>query len=119
MDLFELETFLAVVREGGFSRAAKSLHRTQPAVSQTIRKLENDLGEPLLDRSSRDGTLTDAGRLLEEYAQRMLNLKGEARAALTELRQLTHGKLIIAANEYTCIYLLPSAGWVSPAVSDD
>lgn len=107
MDLFELETFLAVVREGGFSRAAKSLHRTQPAVSQTIRKLENDLGEPLLDRSSRDGTLTDAGRLLEEYAQRMLNLKGEARAALTELRQLTHGKLVIAANEYTCIYLLP------------
>ncbi|MGA2695401.1 MAG: LysR family transcriptional regulator [Terriglobales bacterium] len=107
MDLFELETFLAVVREGGFSRAAKALHRTQPAVSQTIRKLEDDLGEPVLDRSSRDGTLTDAGRLLEEYAQRMLNLKGEARAALTELRQLTHGKLVIAANEYTCIYLLP------------
>src|SRR5579872_6300866 len=108
MDLFELETFLAVVREGGFSRAAKALHRTQPAVSQTIRKLEDDLGEPLLDRSSRDGTLTDAGRLLEEYAQRMLNLKGEARAALTELRQLTHGKLVIAANEYTCMYLLPA-----------
>jgi DNA-binding transcriptional LysR family regulator len=107
MDLFELETFLAVVREGGFSRAAKALHRTQPAVSQTIRKLEDDVGEPLLDRSSRDGTLTDAGRLLEEYAQRMLNLKGEARAALTELRQLTHGKLVIAANEYTCMYLLP------------
>jgi len=108
MDLFELETFLAVVREGGFSRAAKALHRTQPAVSQTIRKLEDDLGEPLLDRSSRDGTLTDAGRLLEEYAQRMLNLKGEARSALTELRQLTHGKLVIAANEYTCMYLLPA-----------
>ena len=107
MDLFELETFLAVVREGGFSRAAKALHRTQPAVSQTIRKLEDDLGEPLLDRSSRDGTLTDAGRLLEEYAQRMLNLKGEARAALTELREITHGKLVIAANEYTCMYLLP------------
>jgi DNA-binding transcriptional LysR family regulator len=107
MDLFELETFLAVVREGGFSRAAKVLHRTQPAVSQTIRKLEDDLGESLLDRSSRDGTLTDAGRLLEEYAQRMLNLKGEARAALAELRHLSHGKLVIAANEYTCMYLLP------------
>src|SRR5579872_6398086 len=92
MDLFELETFLAVVREGGFSRAAKALHRTQPAVSQTIRKLEDDLGEPLLDRSSRDGTLTDAGRLLEEYAQRMLNLRNEARQSLVELRQLQKGR---------------------------
>jgi DNA-binding transcriptional LysR family regulator len=107
MDLFELETFLAVVREGGFSRAAKVLHRTQPAISQTIRRLENDLGEQLLDRSSRDGTLTDAGRLLEEYALRMLNLKSETRTALAELRQLSHGKLMIAANEYTCMYLLP------------
>lgn len=107
MELFQLETFLAVVREGGFSRAAKLLHRTQPAISQTIRKLEQEIGEPLLDRSSRDGTLTDAGRLLEEYAERMLNLRGEAREALVELRQMLKGKLVIAANEFTCLYLLP------------
>ncbi len=60
MDLSQLEVFLAVAREGRFSRAAEKLHRTQSAVSQSIRKLEDEIGEPLFDRSSRDGLLTDA-----------------------------------------------------------
>ena len=64
MDLFQLETFLAVAEERSFSRAATRLHRTQPAVSQAIAKLESELGEVLLERSSRDGTLTDAGEVL-------------------------------------------------------
>ena len=53
VDLFQIETFLTVAREGSFSRAAKKLYRTQPAISQTIRKLEDELGESLFDRSSR------------------------------------------------------------------
>ena len=106
MELFQLETFLAVAEEKSFSRAAKRLHRTQPAVSQVIRNLEEEVGELLLDRSSRDGTLTDAGRLLHEYAQELLNLRNEARQSLVELRQLQKGRLIIAANEYTSLYLL-------------
>lgn len=106
MELFQLETFLAVAEEKSFSRAAKRLHRTQPAVSQMIRNLEEELGELLLDRSSRDGTLTDAGKLLHEYAQELLNLRNEARLSLVELRQLQKGKLTIAANEYTSLYLL-------------
>ena len=107
MDLFELETFLAVAREGSFSRAAKKLFRTQPAISQAVRKLERELGEPLFDRSSRRGLLTDAGRVLEAYAVRLLNTRGEALGALEELRQNHHGNLSIAANEFTCLYLLP------------
>ena len=107
MDLFQLETFLAVAEERSFSRAAARLHRTQPAVSQSIAKLEAELGEVLLDRSSRDGTLTDAGEVLREYAQKLLNLRGEAAGALTELRSLHRGRLNLAANEYTCLYLLP------------
>ena len=107
MDLFQLETFLAVAREGSFSRAAKRLFRTQPAVSQTIRKLEVELGEPLFDRSSRDGVLTDAGRVLEGYALRLLNTRNEAMVALDELRQMLKGKLAVSANEFTCLYLLP------------
>ncbi|MGI9103558.1 MAG: LysR family transcriptional regulator [Terriglobales bacterium] len=107
MDLFALEVFVTVAREGSFSRAAEKLYRTQPAVSQAIRKLENELGEPLFDRSSRNGHLTDAGRVLHEYAQKLLNLRGEAAAALVELREMRKGKLVIAANEYTCLYLLP------------
>jgi DNA-binding transcriptional LysR family regulator len=107
MDLFQLEVFVAVAREGSFSRAAEKLYRTQPAVSQAIRKLEGELGEPLFDRSSRDGHLTDAGRVLHEYAHKLLNLRTEASAALVDLREMRKGRLNIAANEYTCLYLLP------------
>jgi DNA-binding transcriptional LysR family regulator len=110
MELSQLEVFLAVVREGRFSRAAEKLFRTQSAVSQTIHKLESELGEPLFDRSSREGLLTDAGRVLQEYAERMLNLRTNAQQALTELRQLHKGKLAIAANEFTALYLLPVLG---------
>src|SRR6266705_4299196 len=107
MDLSQLEVFLAVAREGRFSRAAEKLHRTQSAVSQSIRKLEDEIGEPLFDRSSRDGLLTDAGRVLQEYAERLLNLRNDATGALAELRELQRGKLVIAANEFTALYLLP------------
>lgn len=105
MDLFQLETFLAVAEERSFSRAAARLHRTQPAVSQVIAKLESELGETLLERSA--GTLTDAGEVLREYAQKMLNLRREAGEALVDLRSLHTGRLNLAANEYTCLYLLP------------
>jgi DNA-binding transcriptional LysR family regulator len=107
MDLTQLETFVAVAEERSFSRAAARLHRTQPAVSQTIRKLENDVGEVLLDRAARDGTLTAAGEVLLEYAQKLLNMRVEATVALGELRALHTGRLNLAANEYTCLYLLP------------
>ncbi len=107
MDLFQLETFLAVAEERSFSRAATRLHRTQPAVSQVVSKLESELGETLFDRSLRDGSLTDAGEVLRDYAQKMLNLRKEAGAALQDLRSLHLGRLDLAANEYTCLYLLP------------
>lgn len=110
MELAQLEVFLAVAREGRFSRAADKLYRTQSAVSQTIRKLEDEVGEALFDRSSRDGRLTDAGRVLQEYAEKLLNLRTDAEAALVELRQLHTGKLAIAANEFTALYLLPVLG---------
>ena len=107
MDLGQLEVFLSVAREGRFSRAAQKLHRTQSAISQSIRKLEDELGEPLFDRSSRDGQLTDAGVVLQEYAAQLLNLRGNAHEALIELRELRKGKLAIGANEFTALYLLP------------
>jgi len=110
MDLAELEVFLTVTREGRFSRAAEKMHRTQSAVSQTIRKLEVELGEPLFDRSSREGALTDAGRVLQEYAERLLNLRTGAHDALKELREVQRGQLVIAANEFTALYLLPVLG---------
>jgi DNA-binding transcriptional LysR family regulator len=107
MDIHQLETFLAVVDEKGFSRAAKRLHRTQPAVSQVVRKLEEDLGETLFERTARDGTLTAAGEVLSDYARRMLALRAEDTSAMAELKSLNRGRLSIAANEFTCLYLLP------------
>src|SRR5438105_2439264 len=107
MDLNQLEVLLAVAREKSFSRAAESLHRTQPAVSQAIRRLETELDESLFDRSSKDGTLTNAGRVLVEYAQQMLNMRSHAHSAIRELRDLRHGKLSLGANEYTVMGLLP------------
>ena len=107
MELSQLETFLAVAEERSFSRAAQRLHRTQPAISQVIRKLEAAVGETLFDRASRDGALTSAGVLLRDYALRMLALRREAASALGELKSLERGNLQLAANEYTCMYLLP------------
>jgi len=108
MELTQLETFLAVAEERGFSRAAVRLHRTQPAVSQVIRKLEQAVGETLFDRAARDGSLTAAGELLRDYALRLLALRREASSALGELKSLERGHLQLAANEYTCMYLLPA-----------
>ncbi len=107
MDLSQLETFLAVAEERSFSRAAVRMHRTQPAISQVIRKLEEETGEVLLDRVAREGALTAAGETLRAYALRMLALRREAESALRELRSLERGQLVLAANEYTCLYLLP------------
>jgi len=107
MDINQLEVLVTVAQEQSFSRAAKALHRTQPAVSQAIRRLELELGEPLFDRSSKDGTLTAAGRVLHSYAQQMLNLRQGAHTAIKELKDLHRGKLTLSANEYTVMYLLP------------
>ena len=107
MELSQLETFLAVAEERGFSRAAQRLHRTQPAVSQVVRKLEEAVGETLFDRAARDGSLTAAGKLLRDYALRLLALRREATSALDELKNLERGHLQLAANEYTCMVLLP------------
>ena len=108
MELNQLETFLAVAEERSFSKAAVKLHRTQPAVSQVIRKLEATVGETLFDRAARDGSLTAAGSLLRDYALRLLALRREASSALDELKSVERGHLQLAANEYTCTYLLPA-----------
>jgi DNA-binding transcriptional LysR family regulator len=108
MELNQLETFLAVAEERSFSRAAVRLHRTQPAVSQVIRKLEAAVGETLFDRAARDGSLTASGVLLRDYALRLMALRREATSALGELKSLERGRLQLAANEYTCMYLLPA-----------
>jgi DNA-binding transcriptional LysR family regulator len=107
MQLPDLAVFLAVAADRSFSSAARRLNRTQPAISQAVRRLEDELGERLFDRSSRDGTLTQAGRLLQDYAQRLLGLASEAQTAVQELQQMRRGRVIIGANEAAVHSLLP------------
>jgi DNA-binding transcriptional LysR family regulator len=107
MDINQLEVLVAVAQEKSFSRAAEVLNRTQPAVSQAIRRLELEIGEKLFDRSSKDGTLTLGGEILLDYARQMLNLRLTAQNAIKEMRDLHHGKVSISANEHTVFYLLP------------
>ena len=108
MDLASLQVFQTVVRERSFSRAAERLYRTQPAVSIAVRKLEDWVGQPLFVRGSGARTLTDAGVLLSEYADRMLNLREEIRKGMQELRGLERGQVSIGVNESSIHALLPA-----------
>ena len=110
MELSELHVFLTVAREGSFSRAAERLYRTQPAVSLTIRKLEDGLGQPLFVRGARPVRLTDAGTLLRDYAERLINLRDEVKKGLSELTSLNRGELSLGVNESSIHALLPALG---------
>ncbi len=107
MDLAALKIFLAVAHERSFSRAAAKVHRTQPAVSQAVRRLEVELGEQLFDRSSKTGTLTEAGKMLQNYGQRLVRLAEETEGAVRDLRDLKRGRVLIGANEAAVHTLLP------------
>jgi DNA-binding transcriptional LysR family regulator len=107
MELTQLEFFVAVVEEGSFSKAAERVYRTQPAVSIAIRRLEEEVGAPLLERSQKTPRLTEAGELVYDYAKRILSLRDQARETVAELRTLERGRVRIGANESTSLYLLP------------
>ena len=106
MELYPLRVFLTVASEKSFSRAAEKLLRTQPAVSLAVQRLENELGEMLIDRSAKQLLLTDAGRIVVDYARRFENLEAELENALAELGDNSSGRLVIGANESTTLYLL-------------
>ena len=79
LDLELLRSFVSVVDSGGFTRAGERVHRTQSTVSQQIKRLEDDVGQPLLNRNGKDVTPTEAGERLLSYARRLLALAEEAR----------------------------------------
>jgi DNA-binding transcriptional LysR family regulator len=108
MELMQLEMFVAMVEEGSFHKAAERVLRTQPAVSMAVRKLEQEIGALLFDRSNRNACVpTDTGRVLYDHAKRILNLRDEAMTALEQLHNLESGRVRIGANESTSLYVLP------------
>ncbi len=106
MELYPLKVFLTVATERSFSRAGEKLLRTQPAISIAIQRLESDLKEKLIDRSGRELLLTDAGRVVLEYARRFQNLESDLENALRELKDNYAGRLSIGVNESTALYLI-------------
>jgi DNA-binding transcriptional LysR family regulator len=76
-------------------------------VSQSVRRLEASVGERLFDRATKDATLTDAGRLLRDYAERLLRLSEEAETAVKDLRDLRRGRVLIGVNEASVHAVLP------------
>jgi DNA-binding transcriptional LysR family regulator len=107
MDLDQLHTFLEIVRLKSFSKAAQTCYRTQPAISAQVRQLEQELNTQLFERFGSRISLTTAGRIFCQFAEQILSLRRQARDSIAELERTPRGELVIAANEATCIYVLP------------
>jgi DNA-binding transcriptional LysR family regulator len=107
MDFDQLHTFLEIVRLKSFSKAAQTCYRTQPAISAQVRQLEQELRSELFERFGSRISLTTAGKIFAGYAEQMLDLRRRAQDAIAELESNPRGELVIAANEATCIYVLP------------
>ncbi len=108
MDLDQLHTFLEIVRLKSFSKAAQTCYRTQPAISAQVRQLEQELNTQLFERFGSRISLTTAGRIFCQYAEQILDARRRAQDAINELEHTPRGELVIAANEATCIYVLPA-----------
>ncbi|MGA2593496.1 MAG: LysR family transcriptional regulator [Bryobacteraceae bacterium] len=107
MDFDQLHTFLEIVRLKSFSKAAQTCYRTQPAISAQVRQLEQELNTALFERFGSRISLTTAGKIFADYAAQMLDLRRQAQDTINELERNPRGELVIAANEATCIYVLP------------
>ena len=108
MDLDQLHTFLEIVRLKSFSKAAQTCFRTQPAISAQVRQLEQELNTTLFERLGTRIALTAAGKIFADYADQILQLRRRAQEVINELERVPRGELVIAANEATCIYVLPA-----------
>jgi DNA-binding transcriptional LysR family regulator len=107
MNLNHLSIFQAVAQAGSVSRGAERLMISQPAVSKQLLHLERSLRVRLLDRIPRGVRLTEAGRVLSEYAARLFAIESEAATALGELAGLRRGRLRLGASTTIGVYLLP------------
>ena len=111
MEIHQLQCFLAVVKEGGFNRATGRLHISQPALSYQIKRLEQDLGVPLFHRRPGGVNPTEAGRILYQYAQKVIDTVKQARSAIEEQVDGVVGEIRIGTTNSTGIYFLPQALW--------
>jgi len=107
MDFDQLETFLEVARNLSFSRAAERRFRTQPAISAQIRAIEEEVGARLLDRTGGKVSITAAGKIFLVYVESALEARRAAMRAVSEADRVPGGEIVVAANEGSCLYVLP------------
>jgi DNA-binding transcriptional LysR family regulator len=106
LNLYKLEIFTQVVEAGSFSAAAQRLLMSQSGVSQHIQDLERNVGVKLLARTPRGVKLTEPGKTLYDYAQRIKMLATEAEAAVTDVAQLAAGEVLLGATPGVSVYVL-------------
>src|SRR5215471_17253643 len=107
MEIHQLRYFVAVADEGSFSRAAARVRVAQPSLSQQIRKLEAEVGQPLFDRLPRSVVLTEAGTCLIDYARQILAAINDARRCVDEFKGKVAGRLAVGAIPTIAPYVLP------------
>jgi len=107
MDFDQLETFLEVARNLSFSRAAERRFRTQPAISAQIRAMEEEVGAKLLDRTGGKVSITAAGKVFLGYVESALEARRAAMRSVAEADRVPGGEIVVAANEGSCLHLLP------------
>ena len=103
-----LQVFFTVARLLSFTRAAEVLHMTQPAVTFQVRQLEEQFDTRLFDRNHNRVTLTEAGRLVFRYAERIFETYTEMEAAMRELKGAVGGAVVLGASTTVAEYLLPT-----------
>lgn len=109
MDIRVLEYFLAVAREGSITKAAETLHMTQPPLSRQLRDLEAEVGKPLLIRGSKKVTLTEEGMLLRRRAEELVELMEKTKAELASSDELVTGAVYIGSGETDGISFMAQA----------
>lgn len=107
MELRQLRYLLAIATESNFTRAAEKLFVTQSALSQQIQKLEEEIGEPLIDRHHRQSRLTPAGAILADHARQIIREIESAQTAIRELNGLQRGLLRVGTVQTINAYLMP------------
>jgi DNA-binding transcriptional LysR family regulator len=105
----QLEALIHLVEERSFSRAAKKMRLTQPSLTKHIRNVEEALGTKVVNRASRSLALTPEGKVLYDYARRIVRLRDEARERVLRLRETESGDILIAASTIPATYILPYA----------
>ncbi|MCX5848164.1 MAG: selenium metabolism-associated LysR family transcriptional regulator [Deltaproteobacteria bacterium] len=105
----QMEAIISLVEERSFSRAAKRMLLTQPALTKNIKNAEDYIGVRLVNRSSAGISLTPEGKIIYDYAQRMVKLRDEAKTKIIKLHENTGGNIYIGASTIPATYILPRA----------